>query len=95
MKLSDAIVFDTKYFTPGILTRKFESFFNIEEYDHEKENEDTCQFKDMSKIEWLAMQEIPFTSEEINNDRWFSKQEIFGGSSLIPESRLVILSTMN
>ena len=61
-------------------------------YEVEKDKE---QFISMSGKSWLEQQTVPFTTEQVENERWISVHTTNGGSILSSESRLEFISRVN
>jgi len=56
---------------------------------------DAEQFISMSGASWLEQQTVPFTKEQVENERWFSVHTTNGGSILSCESRLEFISRVD
>lgn len=56
---------------------------------------DPEQFISMTPNSWLDQQIVPFSEEEINNQRWFTVHCFDGGAILTCESRLEFISRIN
>lgn len=44
---------------------------------------------------WLEQQTVPFTKEQVENERWFSVHTTNGGSILCCESRLELIDRLD
>lgn len=68
---------------------KSKNHFVTIDADGESEKMDNLEklIKGDPKDEWLEMQEIQFTEEQLN-EKWYTVKEMFGGVSFSCESRL-------
>ena len=78
LEIGDVVRSIWKY--EGQITAEYKNYLAIEK--------DKEQFIHHSSTEWLQQQIIPYTSEQINQERWFKVNCFDGGSILSCESRL-------
>lgn len=81
------VVKNTVWGQEGQIMTEYENYWEVEK--------EKGQFITRTPTAWLQEQIVPFTIEQINNERWFNVHCFDGGAILSCESRLEFIDRMD